>query len=83
MSEHCQHCADSCDLYFAISNRLHTSGKSAWVSGECPYCQERVSIVNWLRLGPTEWAQCCECDRDTFLAADLIEHGEHLRTKDE
>ncbi len=45
--------------------------------------KEREAIVEWLRRGPTEWAQCCECDRDTALAADLIERGSHLRGDDD
>ena len=38
MSKHCEHCTDSCDLYFDVSERLHTSGNAAWASGHCPYC---------------------------------------------
>jgi hypothetical protein len=65
MSEHCEHCTDSCDLYFDISDRLHTSGKSSWASDHCPYCDERAAIVAWLR-------------GKYWPAAEAIERGAHL-----
>ena len=76
MSEHCEHCTDSCDLYFDISDRLHTSGKSSWASDHCPYCDERAAIVAWLRDAEAHFG-------DARDYADDIERGEHLRGDDE
>ena len=78
MSEHCEHCTDSCDLYFDISDRPHTSGKSSWASDHCPYCEERAAIVAWLRRNKYQLEH-----EDGSDYADAIESGKHLRGDDE
>ncbi len=66
-----------CDLYFDISDRPHTSGKSWWASDHCPYCEERAAIVAWIRgtrstPNPLRLVDPC-----------AIERGDHLGASDE
>lgn len=86
MSEHCEHCTDSCDLYFDISDRPHTSGKSWWASDHCPYCDERAAIVAWLRECAQRYADMYGQPVDSLPAhmyAGWIERGEHVKGTDD